>query len=387
MKIKKIIAVLLSLVITAASLPVCIFAQEDDSLSFGSDGKFTILQISDSQDDQYPAHELVGFIKLALETTNPDLVVFTGDIVEDSRFGDVSSDDNKFHEGVCVEDKNGNLDYEATLANVNVAADAIFAPIEEAGIPFAITQGNNDYNSGISNKDWLEIYASYPHCITVDQSDDEEGKIDSYIEINKYNSSDTGFGLWMLDNGRSFTEGQAEWFSSYQTGSEPSIVFEHIPVDDVGNLFEKCNLWDSGALAVGLDCYRINQSIANGVYYHPYAPGKTTEQFTSWKSKNVIGAFFGHIHTDGYTGEWDGITLGLTYGCEFAKAGPYGFRTVTLDENGTFETELHTYSNGTASVQVDKTYPTYESKIVEIFNNFFRIFANLYDSVAALLKF
>ena len=387
MKSKKIISAILSAVMLLSVLPISASAENADEFHFSSDGKFKILQISDPQDDAYPAYELDEFIKTALESSDPDLVIITGDIVEDSRFGDVFSDGKKFQEGVNVYDKNGELDYNATLDNVKKACEAVFTPIEEAGIPFAVTQGNNDYKSKISNEDWLKIFDLYPHCITVDMSNDSQGKIDQYVEINANGTDNAAYGLWLLDNGESFTQEQAEWFSSYNTGDVPSLVFEHVPVSDVGNLFEECSVFDAGALIKGNGAYRLNKNIANGTYYVVYKPGETSDQFTSWKSKNVKGAFFGHIHTDGYTGQWDGITLGLTYGCEFAKAGPYGFRTLTLDEDGTFETELFTYSKGTASEQTYDNYPEYNNGIQKFFSSVINLFASLFNTIDALLKF
>lgn len=379
MKAKRISALLLVVIIAIMSFSVSVSA-ESPEFEFSSDGKFTVLQISDPQDDMYPAYELDGFIRKAIETVNPDFIVLSGDIVEDSRAGDIS-DDKIFREGVYV-----NGDYEKTLENVKTAVKHVFTPIEEAGIYYTIAQGNNDYKSGISNEDWLEIYASYPHCITVDMSNDEEGKIDSYVEIQKYSSEEIGYGIWALDNGRGFTEGQKEWFKNKDTGNVPSIVFEHIPTDDVGNLFEKCNIWDEGALSGEGGFYRLNKEIANGVNYVTYTAG-TTDEFLMWKDKGVKGAFFGHIHTDGFTGTYNGITLGLTYGCQFSKAGPYGVREIVLSEDGSFETNLYVYENGSFSLQEYENYKTYDNKLTEVIAKMLNVIKFIFNQISSWLKF
>ncbi len=340
---KKLFSILFIMIFTLSCF-TCFAGAESKKFEFDENGKFTVLHISDPQDDRYPAHGMTDFIRKAIETAKPDFIVISGDIVEDSRAGDIS-DDEIFKEGVLVDG-----DYEKTLENVKIAVENIFAPIEETGIYYAITMGNNDYKAGISNEDWLEIFASYPHCITVDESNDTEGKIDQYLEIKKYNSDETGFGLWLLDNGRGFTEGQKEWFKNKETGSVSSIVFEHIPTDDIGNLYEKCNFWDKGALLGDDGVYRLKNG---GVNFTVSKPCEPTEEFLMWKEKGVKGAFFGHIHTDGFTGDVDGITMGLTYGFQFSKAGPYGMRTLELDESGTFETDLYTYENGEFTLQID----------------------------------
>ncbi len=358
---KKLLSVVLA-VIFALSCFACIAGAEGKTFEFGADGKFTVLHISDPQDDRYPAHELNDFIVKAIETADPDFIVISGDIVEDSRSGDIS-DDKIFQEGVLVEG-----DYEKTLENVKIAVDAVFAPIEEAGIYYAVTMGNNDYKAEISNEDWLEIFASYPHCITVDESTDEEGKIDQYVEIMKNGTDESAFGLWLLDNGRGFTEGQKQWFKNKEIGKVPSIVFEHVPTEDIGNLYEKCNIWDKGALLGDGGFYRLNPKIASGINYTIAEPCEPTDEFLMWKDKGVTGAFFGHIHTDGFTGTVDGITLGLTYGFQFSKSGPYGMRTLELDENGTFETDLYLYEKGEFNLQADENTDSesFTDKIINV---------------------
>lgn len=369
---KKFLSVVLALVF-ALSCFTCFASAESTGFEFDEDGKFTVLHITDPQDDRYPAHGLEDFIVKAIETSDPDFIVISGDIVEDSRAGDIS-DDKIFQEGVKVDG-----DYEKTLENVKIAVENIFSPIEEKGIYYAITMGNNDYKAGISNEDWLSIFASYPHCITVDESNDAEGKIDQYVEIKKHNSDESGFGLWLLDNGKGFTEGQKEWFKNKETSAVSSIVFEHVPTDDIGNLYEKCNIWDKGALSGDGGFYRLKNG---GVNYTVSVPCEPTEEFLMWKNKGVKGAFFGHIHTDGFTGDVDGITMGLTYGFQFSKAGPYGMRVLELCEDGTFETDLYTCEKGEFTLQIDEKY---ESD--SIFDKIINTFLYLFRQLGALLKF
>ncbi len=375
---KKIISVLIAVILAFSALACSASAAgENANLTFDSDGKFTVLQLSDPQDDQYPAYEMERFVKAALKKAEPDLVVISGDLVEDTRFGDLGTDAKNMQEGVLVDG-----DYEKTLENVKTAVAAIFKPLEEAGVYYTVAQGNNDYKSKISNEDWLEIYASYPHCLVIDESDDEEGKIDSYIEIKKHSSDEAGFGLWLLDNGRGFTDGQRNWFKNKEVSAASSIVFEHVPTEDVGNLFEKCSIWDKGALLGDGGVYRLNPDVAKGVNYVVYEPTeKPTDDFLMWKEKGVVGAFFGHIHTDGYTGTYERITLGLTYGYQFSKAGPYGYRVLELDENGTFQTELYTYSDGEFTLQEDLAEDeTFLSKLTNVITFIFR-------QISAWLKF
>ncbi len=354
---------------------------ETAELKFNSDGEFKILQISDPQDDHHPAYDLENFIKLAIDETNPDLILYTGDIVEDSRAGDIGTDNEPFREGVEVDG-----DYYQTVMNIQKTCEAVFGYAESKGIPFAVSQGNNDYNSGVTNEDWFKIYNSYENSLTFDESDDESGRIDYNLEIKSSDGKKTVFNIWMMDNGGGgITEEQLAWYKSESAALKsanggkpvPSFVFQHVPVDDMGNLFEECNFWDEGA-SIGDDgkCYRLNQEIASGYHAGAMTPGLTSEQFKAWKEcGDVLGAYFGHWHTEGYTGMWDGIELGFTYGCEFAKPGPYGIRVFTLHEDDikNYDNVLYTYEGSVKTgdarfeLQVDEPYTEYDNAIEEFF--------------------
>lgn len=376
---KRIISILLSV---SFLLSFCVFANaEDNALRFGADGEFKILQISDPQDDHYPAYDMVNFVKLAIDETNPDLILFTGDIVEDSRGGDMTSDAEPFREGVEVDG-----DYYQTVENVIATCKAVFSYAEEKNIPFAVCQGNNDYQSGVTNEDWLKIYDSYSNSLTFDESNDADGRIDYNLEIKSSDGAKTVFNIWMMDTERGgVTEEQIAWYKAESAalkaanGGEnvPSFAFQHIPVNEMGNLFEECNFWDEGA-SIGDDgkYYRLNQDIASGYHAGAMIPGATSEEFKAWKEcGDVLGAYFGHWHTEGYTGMWDGIELGFTYGCEFAKPGPYGIRVFNLyeDDIKNYDNVLYTYEgsvktgNARFELQVDEPYAEYDNAIEEFF--------------------
>lgn len=375
---KKITSVLLAV---SMILSFCIFAgAEDNELKFGEDGKFTVLQISDPQDDHYPAYDLINFIKLAIEQTNPDLIVFTGDIVEDSRVADPGIDGEGTREGVEIDG-----DYEQTLSNVTVACNAIFAEAESRGIPFAVCQGNNDHNSGVTNEDWLKLYNSFENSLTVDESDDSDGRIDFNLEI-KGSDGKTMFNIWMMDTkSGSVTDEQLEWYKSEsaalkaENGGQPvpSILFEHVPTSDPGFLFEECNLWDEGARFTDGKILRLNKEIANGYNASVFTiPDDTSAQFKAWKEcGDVLGAYFGHWHTEGFTGTYDGIELGMTYGCEFAKTGPYGIRVFTVYEDNpeNYDNVIYTYEGSVKKgdarfeLQVDEPYAVYDNDFEAFF--------------------
>ena len=67
---KKIISVLLCVILILCSVSVAAFAEDSNELRFGADGKFTVLQITDTQDDAVLANGLVEFIEKARKTRN-----------------------------------------------------------------------------------------------------------------------------------------------------------------------------------------------------------------------------------------------------------------------------------------------------------------------------
>lgn len=390
------------IVCAAMLLGCCVFAtaeQEKDALQFGSDGKFTVLQITDPQDDHYPAYDMVNLIKISIDMTNPDLIVFTGDIVEDSRIGDIGVDGQGGREGVTVDG-----DHEQTLKNVTAAAEAVFAYPESKGIPFAVTQGNNDYKSGATIEEWKNIYSSYSSCLVCDESPDADGRIDYNLEIKSSDGSKTALNIWLMDTkSSSVNEEQLDWYKSESAALKaanggqvvPSILFQHIPVAEVGNLFEECNMWDDGARGVDGKFYRLNKDVASGYASFASVPGQSSEQFKVWKEcGDVLGAYFGHEHTQGYTGTYDGIELGLTYGCEFAKTSPYGIRVFTFSEDdiSAFENIIYVYEgsvkkdNAKLVEQIDEPYPVYENTIEMIFAYIGNIFELIGAAITSLLS-
>ena len=370
---KRILSVLLAaLFLFAAVCPA--FAQEDPAgLSFRQDGTFTILHITDTQDDHHPSWDMLNLLKRSIAESDPDLIVFTGDVVEDSRVGDVGVDNEPGREGVVVKDLKGNIDVDKTLANIRTATAAIFQVLEESGVPYAVAQGNNDHKCGITNEDWLAIYGQYAHSLTADLSDDAEGRIDYNVMINGTDGTPK-CNVWLMDTGKGgVNDDQIDWYRRASTqvteanGGQPvpALVFQHIPTADVGNLFVECRAWEDGATAKGTQYYRLNPETARGNNFYAYVPGSTSEQFRAWKDcGDVMGAYFGHQHVEGFTGTYDGIELGLTYGMEFAKIGPYGYRVITLHEDDIahYENDLYVYTGsvklGTDNIEKQNDEPS-----------------------------
>ena len=358
----KLISLCLCLVLLLSVSPLFCFAAEDaaaPALKFDEDGKFTILHLTDTQDDQYPAHELKPFLERAIEQAKPDLIVFTGDLVEDFRLADFT-DYFGIMEGVLAFGLTGK-DKEKTRNNSFMAANYVLSIFEESGVPFAMTQGNNDYKVYVSNEDWKAFYANYKNNLTNDMSTASEG-IDYRLSIYGSDGKDVKLNLYCLDSGKhGISTESVDWYAADSDAQKaengktvPAFVFQHIPVDELGRLFTVCDKSDpNGVLVASLDGIKHYKLVdtAHGYFENVYyGDAGESYEFTTWKQKgDVVAAFFGHMHQDGYSGTCDGIELNMTYGCEFAKSGPYGMRVITLDETDVtnYENQLYSYNDGT----------------------------------------
>ena len=359
---KKYLSVALALILVCCSLPFAA-AKDAGELRFRSDGTFRILQLSDTQDDAYPAENMLELVRRSIEFSDPDLIVISGDLVEDSRIGDVNIDKQPGREGVNVENLKGELDAAKTRANVEKAVDAVFSEIEKYEVPYVIALGNNDRKVGLTGADWLEIFAKYPHCIAFDESSDAQDGVDYHVTVKGTDGADK-LNVWLLDTCRGgISDEQVDWYRETSqaitaaNGGEPvpALAFQHIQIAEIGNLFEPCRMTDEGAKKAKQGFVRLNKEIANGHNVFSYEPGGASYEFAAFKEcGDVMGLFFGHQHVEGFSGVWDGIELGFTYGCEMAKTGPYGFRVFTLREDDVrdYENVLYRYTGSAAAGNV-----------------------------------
>ena len=351
---KKLLCTVLAAMLLFACTSFAFGQSAPGALSFRADGTFRILQISDPQDDAYPAWDMQNLLRTAIGFSDPDLIVLTGDIVEDWRVGDVGIDRQPFREGVAERNLRGDITLENARANVETAVEAVFSVFEEYAVPYVIALGNNDRKVGLSTADWLEIFAKYPHCVAFDESPDAQEGLDYHVTVKGSDGADR-FNVWLMDTGlHGISDEQVDWYRESSkrlteaNGGEPvpALAFQHIQPADIGNLFEPCGALDEGARKSDNGYLRLKPGIASGYNLYSYEPGAESYEFAAWKEcGDVRGAFFGHQHVEGFSGVWNGIELGFTYGCEMAKTGPCGFRVFTLyeDDPAAYENTLYRY--------------------------------------------
>ena len=319
-----------------------------------NNGKFRIMQIADTQDTNKTAPATVEFIRYALKTVKPDLVVFTGDQIK----------------GYGV-----NLAVGDRKKNVACAINNLLKPLDEAGGPFTFVFGNHDDTSfSISKQEQFEVYKSHANCLAFNADDSIDGYCNHNLEILGEDGK-TKLNVYLIDSlsmsaGGScahVSENQLDWYRKTRDSLKerygdyvPSIVFQHIPVPEIYELLKEVPRGTKGS-AKGYRKY-------NGKYFAlnpettviddrsfigetPSVPDINGGEFDALHEKgDVFGAFFGHDHNNSFVGEYKGIKMGYCQGCGFNIYGPAKNRGVRIydfnEENpADFETSTLTVAD------------------------------------------
>lgn len=320
----------------------------NDKLTF-KNGRFRIMQIADTQESVKVNPDTVKLITLAVKEAKPDLIVFTGDQIH----------------GLLPEYRSGD-----TMTKIRNTFSALLTPIEEAGIPFAVTFGNHDGQCGVSNAEQAALYAEYPHYVGGEyRSADDKGTY--FIPLYKENGEKI-FCVCLFDfNGQSPTgeympvkEEQLDWYKN-ECEKEmnelgrllPRLVFQHIPVPEYYDVIRRSHFGAKGAV----EAFRVRKHQyyvlpdaikAQGGFMleSPAVPDRNSGEFEILKTAgNVLGIAVGHDHNNSFVAEKDGIKLIYTQGAGFNVYGPHlqrGVRIFDLDEK-----ELSTFSTHTLTFE------------------------------------
>lgn len=347
--IHNFISIFLLLVLILSTIPV--FAEETSKersmLQFDNNGNFRILIIADPQDTLNPRQETLDLMNAALDTTNPDLVVFTGD--------NIHSPDWKL--------KN-------SKSRTTKAIERIMEPVVSRNIPYCVVFGNHDDEGGISKEYQMELYQSLGNCLSV-KGEDVKGCGNYNIPIQSSKSDKNVFNLWFIDSGSYNTDenidsfydyvgtDQIEWYEkkSNELKEEnggvpmPSLLFQHIAVPEIFELLTEVPQGTENAVEKNGKYYILNSDITTGTMGEaPCPPDYNNGQFESWKKQgDIIAAFFGHDHVNEFSGTVDGIDLVYTPGAGFYIYGngpEHGVRVVNINEDDlSYTTELLYYKD------------------------------------------
>ena len=317
-----------------------------DRLTF-KNSKFKIMQIADAQELPVVSPDTVTLIQMALEAEKPDLVIFTGDQI----YG--------------IHPKLWGKNAEARITHV---FRRLLAPVQAAGVPFAVTFGNHDAECGVPNARQAEIYAAFPGCITAGRMSDA---VPGAMRLPVYGANGKPvFDVFLFDSrgsaaagGRGVSDAQLRWFETLraqerQTEKEApfALVFQHIPVPEYYNVIKEVNKGTPGAVQTfGKTPNRFYTlpdeiSAAGGFMKEVPAVAGEAEFGVLQKDGRVLAVAAGHDHINSFVAPYKGIDLIYTQGAGFHVYGPdlkRGVRIFTLDETaaGAYTTYTRTWES------------------------------------------
>ena len=309
-------------------------AEESDStgLSFGSDGTFTVLILSDLQDTQFTTKLVVSGETHVLKDYPADLIVLLGDQLEGPspvlRIGDGAKNSEK-------------------------ALRTLLAPVAESGIPFVVVFGNHDYEAPLPIQDQVKIYESYDNCLAVSYGKDSTKDGAFVLPIKLYNSDVVDMALYFFDSGSYIANGdydtvskeQVAWYNEQSAAFKaandgqalPSAAFCHIPLPEVYQLLTEVPKGTKGAfkgVGVGAGKYYVpdEDKIFTGAVNE--APCPSSENNGLFDAYLANGDMFltvnGHDHINSYIGSVEGIDIASAPGSSYTSYGAEDVRGVRL---------------------------------------------------------
>ena len=302
------------------------------SLSFGSDGTFTVLILSDLQDTQFTTKLVVSGETHALKDYPADLIVLLGDQLEGPspvlRLGD------------------GAKNCEDTLRT-------LLAPVAESGIPFVVVFGNHDYEAPLSIAEQVKIYESYDNCLAVSFGKDSTKDGAFVLPIKLYNSDVVDMALYFFDSGSYIANGdyntvskeQVAWYNeqsaAFKTANDgqalPSAAFCHIPLPEVYNLLTEVPKGTKGAfkgVGVGAGKYYLpneDKIFTGAVNEAPCPSSENNGLFDAYLANgDVFLTVNGHDHVNSFIGSVEGVDIASAPGSSYTSYGDEDVRGVRL---------------------------------------------------------
>ena len=240
---------LLTLLISGNRLARAEAAQPEapETLSFGSDGTFTVLLLADLQSTQFISPHLIRSLNGLFGAVDADLILLLGDQLE----------------GESLVLRLGN-----DAANVEKTLGTLMAPVVESGIPFAFVFGNHDYDAPVAVSEQLRFFERYPSYFgSLTAADGAARAYGNYVQsIPVYGSSGAGvaLNLYLFDCGPTsetgdygaITREQVAWYNAESARLKaenggmavPGAAFSHVPLPEVYDLFEEASADTPGAV-------------------------------------------------------------------------------------------------------------------------------------------
>ena len=402
---KKILAAALCLLLGVLMMSPVLAAGEDVDLSrpvnahvsFNADGKLKILQMADIQDDETLDPLCKKSLKRAIEVTQPDLIVLTGDNIA----------------GYSCK----------TKASGRAAIKSYMDVFEKYGIPVAMVFGNHDDDDTPYTK--LEQIAQYEtySCFIGCKGVVAEKTVGNNHTINagtynvpvfeSKNSDKVLFNIWCFDSGNYNPDDsyggygyvlpeQVEWYKAKSNelkaanGGEavPSIAFQHIVPPQIKDALKEVPAGTEGAVGFAGSWYTLPDDVDRTTNWLTEAPCPPNTGFEPGYAQvdamleqgDVSAIFFGHDHINSYIVDYQGIDLVSSPGCTFSSYNDTnrGFRVITVDKNDPAAYE--TYTVTTEELLSDSPLDAAALKIRTFFEKIGDFFEELWDRFTALFK-
>ncbi|WP_280745265.1 MULTISPECIES: metallophosphoesterase family protein [unclassified Parabacteroides] len=287
------------------------FQTEASGLKFKEDGKFKIIQVTDTHivaDSVANSMESVSMLRQVLDAEKPDLVIFTGDIVTGKPY------------------KKG--------------FEMLIEPVLSRRIPFATLLGNHDHEQDLSREEVGQYLMTFPENLGQMEKVNGVTGIGNYVlEIKDKKGRYNKAILYCMDSNAYstipgvrgygwFTPDQVAWYRSqsdtYKADNRgvplPALAFFHIPL-----LEYRLGYMDTTHVMIGTQMEKVcSPEINTGMFAAMLMQG------------DVMGTFVGHDHVNDYIFNHFGIAL--AYGRFSGSKNTYtelknGVRVIELTED------------------------------------------------------
>ena len=309
------------------------FSLSAEPVSFKSDGTLKIMHVTDTHLDDDNVDESVWLIGEAVDRENPDIVIITGDNVQNCE--------------TAEETKN--------------LIDKLMNVFESRKIPVAVTFGNHDSETGaMSREDLMAYYNSFSCSVSVDDGEMLSGCGTYNIPVMSSDNSKIAFNLWVFDSGDYDENGyyscvQKDQIDWYKTESDKlaaenngkrvnSLVFQHIIVPEVYHALKKCDsqkLYSFEHIYNDNEYYMFNpENINYGTLNETPCSGyQNFGQFDAMaENGDVLAMFTGHDHTNAFGVRYKNIDITNSLSTRYngdRYSTQYGYRIIEVNENDT----------------------------------------------------
>ena len=296
-------------------------------------GVLKIMHITDTHYSFENVDASVRLLEFACDREMPDVVIITGD----------------------------NVDNYPEAKDTKKLIDRLMSVFDERDIPVAITFGNHDSERGaMSREELMAYYNTHKSSISVDDGVELSGCGTYNIPVHASDSDKVKFNLWIFDSNDYDDEGhygcvlpdQVEWYkkrsdelTQANDGNKVySLAFQHMIVEDVYRAlkmtkirvpFSYHHMYDKKRFysfdPKGVNFGTLTETPCSG--YHNYG------QFDAMVEKgDVLAMFSGHDHTNAFGVKYKGIDISNTVSTRYNRdrfSSQYGYRIITVNESDT----------------------------------------------------